>query len=285
MYAVLNPCSPRGLVMLGALLLLNSCAAEDVSATTSPSGTEDAGVVITDAAPEAVLASSTTAQVADALASKSEDAAEAAEAAGEVAEAAEVPEAVGEALAEAPATGEGAATGDATAADATGTATDEAETTAETGAVTTEADATVLEAAAVAAAAAVPIDGDVGAPGQLGASQVKKAIDSYVVKRTVEGGGLFQVVDDETGEGLKLEFIGIRDPVRFIADSGYFASVEFRPTDDTVGKRYDLHFWVNVQAEKLVVTEMKVHKHPVKTATGWVQQARYTMVGHDAVPD
>ena len=31
--------------------------------------------------------------------------------------------------------------------------------------------------------------------------------------------------------------------------------------------------------------EMKVHKHPVKTATGWVQQARYTMVGHDAVPD
>ncbi|MBN94355.1 MAG: hypothetical protein CL928_09820 [Deltaproteobacteria bacterium] len=296
MYAMEKTCSADRLVLVAALVFLTGCVAESVTTAAPSAESAASGAVISDVPPGAEDPKPSVEPVVEAAA---------AVAAEEDSASADVAIVVDESrplslesgaglvaplLSEAPEAGVASEAGGDVVDGAANTETGatEASAVAESGSEgvgEVAADVSTTPNASSAAAVGVPIEGESGEPGQLSAGQVKKAIDSYVVKRTVEGGGLFEVVDDETGEALKLEFIGVRDPVRFIEGSGYFASVEFRPTDDTVGKRYDLHFWVNVRAEKLVVTEMKVHKHPVKSGTTWSQQARYTMVGHDAVPD
>lgn len=107
------------------------------------------------------------------------------------------------------------------------------------------------------------------------AEQIKAAMSQYITAKTKEGGGVFKMHDDKTGQDLALEFVKIHDPVRKIEGKGYFACTDFRVQGEPQ-KVYDLDFWLNPQDNKLVVTKTTIHKEPKQVGDGWVKVPRYT---------
>ena len=107
------------------------------------------------------------------------------------------------------------------------------------------------------------------------ADQIKTAMSQYITEKTKEGGGVFKMHDDKTGQDLALEFVKIHDPVRKIEEKGYFACTDFRVQGEPQ-KVYDLDFWLNPQDNKLVVTKTTIHKEPKQVGNGWVKVPRYT---------
>jgi len=58
--------------------------------------------------------------------------------------------------------------------------------------------------------------------------QVKAAIHTHIAEKAREGGGVYRLKDEKTGEELALEFVKIHDPIRRIKGQGYFACTDFR---------------------------------------------------------
>ncbi len=112
------------------------------------------------------------------------------------------------------------------------------------------------------------------------AAEIKGAMNAHISTREVDG--VFLIMDDKTGEELSLKFVKIHDPVRKIEGKGFFACTDFEVVG-VAGKLYDLDFWLNPEAGKLVVTEEKIHKHPVASGSGWEKKARYTFVNDNPV--
>ena len=112
------------------------------------------------------------------------------------------------------------------------------------------------------------------------AAEIKGAMNAHISTREVDG--VFKIMDDKTGEELSLKFVKIHDPVRKIEGKGFFACTDFEVVG-VAGKLYDLDFWLNPEAGKLVVTEEKIHKHPVASGSGWEKKARYTFVNDNPV--
>lgn len=112
------------------------------------------------------------------------------------------------------------------------------------------------------------------------AADIKTAMTAHIVARAKDG--VFMINDEKTGKELKLKFVKIHDPVRKIEGKGFFACTDFEVVGES-GKLYDLDFWLNPEAGKLVVTEEKIHKNPVKTADGWEKKARYTFINDEPV--
>lgn len=115
------------------------------------------------------------------------------------------------------------------------------------------------------------------------AEQIKAAMNEHIRAEINRGGGVFKTRDPKTNEDLTLEFVKIHDPVRKIEGKGYFACTDFHPTGAEAGKLYDLDFWLNPRDGKLVVTETRIHKHPVRKGAAWEKEERYTFVNDNPV--
>lgn len=108
------------------------------------------------------------------------------------------------------------------------------------------------------------------------AAEIKAAMSEHIRAAVESGGGVFKIADPKTGEMLSLEFAKIHDPVRKIEGKGFFACTDFHPVGAAAGKLYDLDFWLNPKDGKLVVTDTRIHKHPVREGSTWTKEARYT---------
>ena len=98
------------------------------------------------------------------------------------------------------------------------------------------------------------------------------------VANTIDHEGLFHLVDDKTGEALRLRFIQVHNPVRQMKDDIYFACTDFHVEGDAE-KIYDIDFWLNGKSGTLTVFQTKVHKEPRHSLLyGWYKHPRYTFV-------
>ncbi len=116
------------------------------------------------------------------------------------------------------------------------------------------------------------------------AAEIKKAMMDHINNGTKAGGGAFKLKDaDDGGKELSLKFVQIHDPVRKIAGKGYFACIDFQAAGGEKGQLYDIDFWLAPKDGKLVVTETKVHKAPVKNGGKWAKKERYNFDGDKPV--
>lgn len=105
--------------------------------------------------------------------------------------------------------------------------------------------------------------------------EIKAAIHTHIAEQLKEGGGVYRLKDEKTGEALALEFVTIHDPVRKIKGQGYFACTDFR-VQGQPERVFDVDFWLGDQGDKLAVTKVRIHKEPLKEDGKWVQKLRYT---------
>jgi hypothetical protein len=113
-----------------------------------------------------------------------------------------------------------------------------------------------------------------GETAEFKAWEIKAAMHEHIAQKVKEGGGVFRLKDDQTGEELRLEFVRIHDPVRKVAGEGYFACSDFRVAG-APEKLYDLDFWLKQEGDKLVITKTRVHKEPVQEGSTWGKKPRY----------
>ncbi|WP_018289962.1 hypothetical protein [Verrucomicrobium sp. 3C] len=105
--------------------------------------------------------------------------------------------------------------------------------------------------------------------------EVKAAIHEYLADKIREGGGIFRIQDEKTGQEIPLEFVEIHNPVRRIPDKDYFACTDFRERGEPE-KIYDIDFWLAERNGKLVVDQVKIHKAPEMEDGHWIQVERYS---------
>ncbi len=103
--------------------------------------------------------------------------------------------------------------------------------------------------------------------------QVKAGVNEYIAAKSREGGSLFKLTDDKTGEDLALEFVRIRPLIRGIEGAGYFVWTDLRVKAES-GKAYDVDFWIKPQGEKLTIAETAIHREPQKIDNQWDQVTR-----------
>lgn len=105
--------------------------------------------------------------------------------------------------------------------------------------------------------------------------EIMSALHEYVAAERARGGGTFKLRDDKTGEDLKLDFIGIHQPVRKLKEDGrFFACTDFR-REGSKEEYYDIDFWLDEKTGKISVGEVRVHKVPREEDGGFVQIPRY----------
>ncbi|MBI2061009.1 MAG: hypothetical protein HYT87_14680 [Nitrospirae bacterium] len=115
------------------------------------------------------------------------------------------------------------------------------------------------------------------------AEEIKAVMTRHIQGEIKKAGGVFKITDSKTKEALSLEFVKIHDPVRKIEGKGYFACTDFHPAGAETAKLYDLDFWLNPKDGKLVVTDTRIHKHPVRKGSAWEKEPRYTFVNDNPV--
>ena len=76
------------------------------------------------------------------------------------------------------------------------------------------------------------------------AEDIKAAMQVHLEK-TLDEDGVFHLVDDVTGEALKLTFMQVHDPVRQMDGDVYFACTDFHPVGDE-DRVYDIDFWLGL---------------------------------------
>ena len=109
------------------------------------------------------------------------------------------------------------------------------------------------------------------------AQDIKAAMADYVTS-TIDEEGLFHLVDEKTGEALRLRFIQVHNPVRQMKNDVYFACTDFHVEGDAE-KIYDIDFWLDGKSGTLTVFQTKVHKEPRHSLLyGWYKHPRYTFV-------
>jgi hypothetical protein len=118
------------------------------------------------------------------------------------------------------------------------------------------------------------------------AEEVKAAVARHVDAQQREGGGVYRLKDDLTGEQLDLEFVDIgvvgsealwkiHDAARHVNGSGYFACTHFHPVGAPGEKLYDIDFRVARRDGMLEVIEASIHKEPRLEGGKWVRVERY----------
>jgi len=98
-----------------------------------------------------------------------------------------------------------------------------------------------------------------------------KAITNYVKKDTALKGGFFMVYDKAAKKPLALTLVKVhKEKLAKIAEGTYFACADFKTPD---GKIYDLDvFMKGPSKDKLIVTEISVHKEDGKERYGWFEK-------------
>ena len=97
------------------------------------------------------------------------------------------------------------------------------------------------------------------------------AVEAYVEKTAAQQGGYFTVVDDKTGEQLKLTLDKVhRERLSRVGPELYFACADFKtPT----GKVYDLDvFMEGTSVDNLTFSKFDVHKEEGKERYTWYEE-------------
>jgi len=111
------------------------------------------------------------------------------------------------------------------------------------------------------------------------AEDIKAAMQVHL-DRTLDEEGVFHLVDDVTGEALKLTFMQVHDHVRQMDGDSNVARTEFHAIGEE-DRVYDIDFWLRPVNGELTVFRTKVHKEPRQSLFGWYKHPRYTFVGDD----
>src|SRR5574342_1331692 len=107
----------------------------------------------------------------------------------------------------------------------------------------------------------------------LPARQIQAAVEDHVRAKTRSDGGVYLLVDEHTGETLRLEFVQlsivsdsgtwkVHDPDRFIDGPAFFACALFHPQGSPEKKLYDVDFELRPHGATHEVTDVLVHKVP-----------------------
>ncbi len=118
-----------------------------------------------------------------------------------------------------------------------------------------------------------------------GPDEIKSALTASIQSKTAADGGSFRFNDpDRANRAMTLQFVKIHDPVRKLADGGYFACTDFQVVGGPAGQLHDVDFWLKPGPDGVLqVTETKVHKDPVLVGGRWEKQPRYTFIGDKPV--
>ena len=109
---------------------------------------------------------------------------------------------------------------------------------------------------------------------------VMSAVHNYIAENKNED-GLLELTDEKTGETIPLEFVEMHQPIRYLKKDGeYFACTDFRRAGSKE-EYYDVDFWVDEKTGRLRVSDVKIHKVPIKEDGIWIQVPRYTFEGMD----
>ncbi|MBL1319981.1 MAG: hypothetical protein COA63_002825 [Methylophaga sp.] len=105
--------------------------------------------------------------------------------------------------------------------------------------------------------------------------EVISAIESNILEQKFRDKGEYILIDEETGEKVSLEFVGVHQPVRRLKEDGrYFACTDFRKHGST-NEYYDIDFWLNEDDGSIRVGDVRIHKVPEMKDGGFVQIDRY----------
>ena len=124
----------------------------------------------------------------------------------------------------------------------------------------------------------------------LPARQIQAAVEDHVRAKTRSDGGVYLLVDEHTGETLRLEFVQlsivsdsgtwkVHDPDRVIEGRNFFACVLFHPQGAPEKKLYDVDLQLVPREEALLVSEVRIHKVPRLVNGKWIREARVAGVG------
>ena len=106
--------------------------------------------------------------------------------------------------------------------------------------------------------------------------EIMSAMHEHIAAKRAEGGGVYKLKDDKTGEELVLDFVGIHQPVRKLKEDGrYFACTDFRK-ESSKDEYYDIDFWLDDKSGKVTVGDVRVHKVPTLEDGNFIQKPRYT---------
>lgn len=105
--------------------------------------------------------------------------------------------------------------------------------------------------------------------------EIMSGLHDHIASKRAEGGGVYKLKDDKTGEELSLDFVGIHQPVRKLKDDGrYFACTDFRKAGSKE-EYYDIDFWMDEKSGKISVGGVRVHKVPTLEDGNFIQMPRY----------
>lgn len=126
------------------------------------------------------------------------------------------------------------------------------------------------------------------APARFTPEQVRAAVIEDIQAKVREGGGVYRLRDDRTGEVLELEMEQvamvsteglwrIHDPTRQVSPDarGYFACVNFHPRGGPPQKRYDVDIRVSTDGGRLAVAEVLIHRVPRLVDGKWTLETRF----------
>lgn len=116
--------------------------------------------------------------------------------------------------------------------------------------------------------------------------EVMSAVDEHILAERARQQGVFQLKDEQTGQLVDLELVGIHQPVRRLQENGrYFACTDFRRAGST-DEIYDVDFWLEEKEGAVRVQSVRMHKVPVLEDGSWVQVPRYSFddLKFDVVP-
>lgn len=116
--------------------------------------------------------------------------------------------------------------------------------------------------------------------------EIMSAIEKNILEKRNAAGGYYSLEDRDTGEIIKLEYIGIHQPVRRLTEDGrFFACTDFRRVGSE-NEYYDVDFWLNDKDGNIEVGEVRIHKIPEQVDGNWVQVPKYDFddMDHDIVP-
>ncbi|MEQ1577927.1 MAG: hypothetical protein ABL894_09755 [Hyphomicrobium sp.] len=106
--------------------------------------------------------------------------------------------------------------------------------------------------------------------------EVMSALHEFIAAEKAKNGGSYKLKDDQTGEDIDMDFVGIHQPVRKLKDDGrYFACTDFRK-QGTNDQYYDIDFWLNEKDGKISVGGVRLHKIPKMEDGNFIQMPRYS---------
>lgn len=99
---------------------------------------------------------------------------------------------------------------------------------------------------------------------------ISKAISEYVTTDTKLKGGFFLVYDAESKSPLQLTLTKVHEErLAQVGENLFFACSDFSSSD---GKSFDLDFFMKNENDKLVVTEVMIHKQDGKARYSWFEE-------------